>query len=108
MVFFGDSSASVLTVSSNVALFSSVSIVGGKIGLRRPPCIRVLTTRARAAAPRRPRARRTFFRATPGPETGAASSVSSTSRVETGADFSVSSTSRVDTDSSVDTSTAVK
>ncbi len=66
-----------LTVSSNVVLFSSVTVVGGTIACRRPPCSRVLTTRARAAAPRRLRARRTFFRATPRPETGADSSGSS-------------------------------
>ncbi len=66
-----------VTVSSNVVLFPSLAIVGGAIAWRRPPCIRVLTTRGRAAAPRRPRARRTFFRATPRPETGTDSSVSS-------------------------------
>ncbi len=91
--FFGDSSVSVLTVSSNVVLFSSVAMVGGTIACRRPPYIRVLTTRARAAAPGRPLARRTFFRATPRPETGADSSVSSTSAVAEGSSSSSPGTS---------------
>lgn len=79
IVFFGDSSGSVLTVSSNVALLSSVVIAGGGIRLRRPLCKRVLITRARPPAPRRPLARRAVFRGKPRPETAAVPSACSSS-----------------------------
>lgn len=64
--FFGDSSVSVVTVSSNVV--SGCSTLATGAACRRVPWIRVLTTWGRAAAARRPRARGTFFRATPRPE----------------------------------------
>ena len=86
--FFGDSSVSVVTVSSNVVLFSSATGFDRVGTWRRPPCRRVLTTRARTAAARWPRARGTFFRATPRPLLGADSSVSSASAVDEGSSSS--------------------
>ncbi len=110
--FFGDSSVSVFTVSSNVALLSSALLVGGKRALRRPPWRRVLTTRARVAPPRRPRARRAALRGTPRwprPETAADSSVSSASSSSPSTSSCwFSPISRVDDGTSSGTEVAIK